>query len=55
MANHSTPGDPRKFTMMIFISIVVVFVFVMLMMLWHGNVEYSAKGERNYQTEVKEP
>lgn len=55
MANHSAPGDPRKFTVMVFISAVAVFVFVMLMMLWHGNVDYSATGERHYQTEVKEP
>ena len=54
MANHSAPGDPKKFTVMVFISFVVVFVFVMLMMLWHGNAEYS-NGERHYQTEVKEP
>ena len=55
MSNHSAPSDTRKFTMIAFIAFVVVFVFAMIMMLWHGNVDYSANGERHYQTEVKEP
>ena len=54
MANHSAPGDTKKFTVIAFTAFVIVFVFAMLMMLWHGNVE-SSNGERHYQTEVKEP
>jgi len=54
MSNHSAPHDPKKFTVMTFISFVVVFVFVMLMMLWHGDVN-SENGERHYQTQVNEP
>lgn len=52
MARNTTPNDPRKFMLTAFIAFVVVFVFAMLMMLWHGNVEYSANGERHYDTRV---
>ncbi|MEP6468069.1 MAG: hypothetical protein ABJB05_17285 [Parafilimonas sp.] len=55
MSNHSAPHDPKKFTIMVFISFVVVFVFVMLFMLWHGDVHYSANGEVHYQTQLNEP
>jgi hypothetical protein len=54
MANNTAPNDPKKFTMMVFISFVVVFVFVMLMMLFHGDVKVD-NGERHYQTELNEP
>jgi hypothetical protein len=54
MSNHSAPHDPKKFTMMVFISFVVVFVVVMLMMLFHGDVNIT-NGERHYQTELNEP
>lgn len=55
MANHTTPEDPKKFTMIAFLAFVVVFVVAMIMMLMHGNVEYSPTGERQYQTQLVEP
>ena len=55
MSDITTPNDPKKFTLMIFVAFVVVFVFAMLMMLWHGDVEHSEHGERHYNTKVVEP
>ena len=52
MADHSTPNDPKKFTLVAFIAFVVVFVFAMIMMLWHGDVEHNEHGERHYETRV---
>jgi hypothetical protein len=50
MSDHSTPNDPKKFTLVAFIAFVVVFVFAMIMMLWHGDFEHTEHGERHYNT-----
>jgi hypothetical protein len=55
MANHSSPSDAKKFTMVAFIAFVVVFVFVMIMMLWHGGYQRGADGKVHYDTQVNEP
>lgn len=55
MASHSSPNDPKKFTMVAFIAFVVLFVFTMLIMLWQGDYEKGANGEIQYNTKVTEP
>jgi hypothetical protein len=55
MAEHSSPHDVKRFTLMVFISFVIVFVFVMLMMLWHGDTTRDADGKTHYNTRVNEP
>ena len=55
MSDHSTPNDPKKFTLVAFIAFVTVFVFVMIMMLWHGDYQHTEQGERHYNTRVIRP
>ena len=55
MSDHSTPNDPKKFTLIAFTAFVVVFVFAMIMMLWHGDFEHTEHGERHYDTKVVLP
>lgn len=55
MSGHTSPSDPKKFTVVLFTGIVVAFVFTMLMMLWQGDFEHDEHGERHYNTTVVEP
>ena len=55
MANHRSPADAKKFTIIAFVAFVTVFVFAMIMMVWHGDVGHNENGERHYNTQVYEP
>ncbi|MFT4153279.1 hypothetical protein [Parafilimonas sp.] len=55
MSGHTSPSDPKKFTVVLFTGFVTAFVFTMLMMLWHGDFEHNEHGERHYNTAVVEP